>query len=175
MHSDDNMEGEECAQVVTVIETKFGWNATMLGLFSLPMKYCELGSTGLGCESSYAITSRCLVPLSKRRGPNSAVYFVHDILHMAKLVLLVHHCNFLVARGFLEPRESPSQPHSGRQIRAHSLVNHPLDAVAALLQRLHRRTVREPHHVMARTVKQVPALRWVQVEEDARHDNHLLL
>jgi len=59
--------------------------------------------------------------------------------------------------------------------KQNSLINNPLNPVTPHLQRLHPRPIREPHKVMTRTIKQIPPLGRVQVEENARHDNHLLL
>ena len=55
------------------------------------------------------------------------------------------------------------------------LVDHPLDTIASLLQRLHLRPVREAHEVVARGVEQVTPTGGVEVEEDAGDDDDLLL
>jgi hypothetical protein len=56
-----------------------------------------------------------------------------------------------------------------------SLVHHTLDAIETHLQDLQLGAVRESDEVMAGAVKQITTTRGVEVEEDARHDNHLLL
>jgi hypothetical protein len=57
----------------------------------------------------------------------------------------------------------------------YSLLHDLLNPVAALLQYVHLGPVGQAHEMVARAVKQVSAARGVQVEEDARHDNDLLL
>jgi len=55
------------------------------------------------------------------------------------------------------------------------LAQHALDAVDALAQRVPLGPVREPAVVVARRVEQVAAALRVEVEENARHHNHLFL
>ena len=54
-------------------------------------------------------------------------------------------------------------------------LDHPLNPIETLLERLHFRTIAEPHEVVARTVEQVATLGGVQVKEYAWHDDGLLL
>lgn len=55
------------------------------------------------------------------------------------------------------------------------LVDNTLNSIHAHLEHVHSRTIRQTHKVVARAVKQVTAARGVQVEEDTRNHNHLLL
>jgi hypothetical protein len=57
----------------------------------------------------------------------------------------------------------------------HLLVHHTLDSIKTHLQHIHLGTVRESHKVVARAVEQVTATRWVEVKEDTRDNNNLLL
>ena len=56
-----------------------------------------------------------------------------------------------------------------------SLVHNTLNAVESILEHLYSRPVREAHKVVAWAVKQVATSRGVEVKEDARNDNDLLL
>lgn len=59
--------------------------------------------------------------------------------------------------------------------RENLLGNNPLNTITARLQRLHPGTIREPHKVVTRRVKQITPPGGVQVEEDTRNHNDLLL
>lgn len=65
--------------------------------------------------------------------------------------------------------------HPNKKLWRNSLHDNTLDAIQTLLQHIYSRAVRETHEVMARRVKQVTTTRGVQVEEDTRHHNDLLL
>lgn len=55
------------------------------------------------------------------------------------------------------------------------LLNNPANSIHTLHQRLHPRSITQPHEMMARRIKQIPTLTRVQIEEDTRHNNDLLL
>ena len=55
------------------------------------------------------------------------------------------------------------------------LLEHALDRIETLVEVLERRAEREAHEVVARRVEEVPAVRGVDVEEDAGDDDRLLL
>lgn len=78
----------------------------------------------------------------------------------------------------------PNNPHRPRHrlppalpllLQRPKLPHHPLNPITPHLERLHPRPVREPHKVMTRTIKQIPAPGRVEVKEDAGHDNHLFV
>lgn len=54
-------------------------------------------------------------------------------------------------------------------------LHNPLDPIESLLQRPHLGTIAETNKVMARTIKQVSSFGRIEVEEDARNNNHVLL
>lgn len=58
---------------------------------------------------------------------------------------------------------------------ASGALDHLLDTVKAHLQLLHSRAVADADKVVARAVEQIATLRRVEVEEDARHHDCLLL
>ncbi len=62
----------------------------------------------------------------------------------------------------------------GRERGILELVHNPLDPIQAHLQRVHLRSVAEPHKVVTRTVEQIAPLARVEIEEDAGHDDDLL-
>jgi hypothetical protein len=55
------------------------------------------------------------------------------------------------------------------------LLYNPRNRIKTLLKHIHARAVTQPDKVMARAVEQVPTPAGVQIEENARHDNDLLL
>ncbi len=67
------------------------------------------------------------------------------------------------------------QDRNERKKGANSLLDDPLDAIQPFPQHIHPRPIRHPHEMMARRIEQVPTLGRVQVEEDARDDDDLLL
>lgn len=67
---------------------------------------------------------------------------------------------------FVQPRRSK---------RNHLLVHNSLNTVTARLQGRHPWAIRESDKVVARRVEQISPSRWVQVKEDTRHHNDLLL
>lgn len=56
-----------------------------------------------------------------------------------------------------------------------SLLQHPLYRIQSPIQVLQRRPKAQPHIRMARRVEQIPPVRRVDIEEDTRNNNRLLL
>jgi hypothetical protein len=56
-----------------------------------------------------------------------------------------------------------------------SLLHNPLNRIHTPDQILHPRSIAQPHEMMTRRIEKIPALRGVQIEEDARYNNDLLL
>ena len=56
------------------------------------------------------------------------------------------------------------------QAESELLLQNSLDPIQALLEGLHRRSVRKADEMVARAVKEVSSLGRIQVKEDAWHD-----
>src|ERR1700722_244780 len=54
------------------------------------------------------------------------------------------------------------------------LLDHPLNPIHAYFQNIHLWPVANPYEMVTWRIKQIPPLRWIQIEEDPRHDNHPL-
>jgi len=55
------------------------------------------------------------------------------------------------------------------------LLDNSLNTIETHLENIHSWTVAQPDVLVARRVKQIPAFRRIQIEEDTRHNNDLLL